>query len=61
MNSLGERILVMQGNGNYEAAKTMVEEKGTIRDQLQQDLNRLSEEGIPRDIRFEQGKQVLGL
>jgi hypothetical protein len=61
MNSLGEKILVMQGDGDYEAAKTMVQEKGTIRDQLQQDLNRLSEEGIPRDIRFEQGKQVLGL
>ena len=61
MNALGEKILVMQGNGDYQAAKTMVQEKGTIRDQLQQDLNRLSEEGIPRDIRFEQGEQVLGL
>jgi hypothetical protein len=61
MNALGEKILVMQGNGDYQAAKTMVQEKGTIRDQLLQDLNRLSEEGIPRDIRFEQGEQVLGL
>jgi len=61
MNSLGEKILVMQGNGDYEAAKAMVEEKGSIQEQLKEDLNRLSEEGIPRDIRFEQGKEVLGL
>jgi len=61
MNTLGEKILVMQGNGDYQAAKAMVEEKGSIREQLQEDLNRLSEEGIPRDIRFEQGKEVLGL
>jgi hypothetical protein len=61
MRSLGNEILVMQGNGNYDAAAKMVNEKGVIKDQLEEDLNRLSEEGIPRDIRFEQGKDVLGL
>jgi hypothetical protein len=61
MRSLGEKILVIQGNGDYEAAGKMVEDKGVIKDQLRNDLNRLSEEGIPRDIRFEQGKEVLGV
>ncbi len=61
MNSLGEKILVIQGNGDYDAAKAMVEELGVIKEQLQSDLNRINEAGIPRDIRFKQGKEILGL
>ena len=61
MNSLGEKILVIQGNGDYDAAKAMVEELGVIKEQLQADLNRINEAGIPRDIRFKQGKEILGL
>jgi len=61
MNELGEKILVIQGQGDYQAAENMVTEMGTIREDLQNDLERLSEEGIPRDIRFKQGKDVLGL
>ena len=61
MNSLGKEILVIQGNGDYDAAKAMVEEMGIIKDQLQADLNRINEAGIPRDIRFKQGKAILGL
>ncbi|MCK4630812.1 MAG: Zn-dependent hydrolase [Bacteroidales bacterium] len=61
MELLANKILVIQGNGDYEAAKKLVEEKGFIRDELQNDLDRISEEGIPRDIRFIQGKEVVGL
>ena len=61
MNTLGERILVIQGQGDYDAARKMVNEMGNIREDLRKDLDRLSEEGIPRDIRFEQGMDVLGL
>ncbi|MFC2104804.1 Zn-dependent hydrolase, partial [Bacteroidota bacterium] len=61
MNSLGEKILVIQGNGDYDAAKAMVEELGIIKEQLQADLSRINEAGIPRDIRFKQGKEILGL
>jgi len=61
MNELGEKILVIQGQGDYEAAQKMVTEMGNIREDLRDDLQRLSEEGIPRDIRFKQGKDVLGL
>jgi len=61
MNSLGKEILVIQGNGDYDAAKAMVEELGVIKEQLQLDLNRINEAGIPRDIRFKQGKEILGL
>jgi len=61
MNELGEKILVIQGQGNYQAAEKMVSEMGVIREDLKNDLERLSEEGIPRDIRFKQGKDVLGI
>ncbi len=39
----------------------MVENMGFIREELQKDLDRISEAGIPRDIRFIQGPEVAGL
>ncbi len=61
MDKLSEEILVIQGNGDYEAAKKIIEDKGFIREALQKDLDRINEAGIPRDIVFEQGPEVLGL
>lgn len=61
MNALSAEILVMQGNGDYETAKKMLAEMGTIRPALQKDLDRIAKAGIPRDIVFEQGPEVLGL
>jgi hypothetical protein len=61
MFNLSEMMLKIQGDGDYDAAKKLVEEKGYIRDELQNDLNRIAEAGIPRDIIFEQGPEVLGL
>ena len=61
MLSLSESILKIQGDGDYETAKALIEEKGTIREELQKDLDRIGEAGIPRDIVFEQGPEVLGL
>ena len=61
MNELAEKSLGMEGDGNYEAAKKLVEEQGIIKSQLQEDLDRVSEAGIPVDIVFTQGKRVAGL
>lgn len=61
MNELTEKILIIQGDGDYEAAKAWVEADGKIKEVLQKDLNRINEAGIPRDIRFKQGKELLGL
>ena len=61
MFSLSELVLKMQGDGDYELARNMIEEKGFIREELQKDLDRIGEAGIPRDIVFEQGEEVLGL
>jgi hypothetical protein len=61
MAGLTEQLLVLQGNGDYEAASKFVEKMGYIPEQLQADLERLNREGIPVDIVFEQGVEVLGL
>ncbi len=59
--SLSELILTLQGDGNYDGVAALVAEKGVIGEELQRDLDRLNEAGIPVDIVFEQGIEVLGL
>ncbi|MCF6365652.1 MAG: Zn-dependent hydrolase [Bacteroidales bacterium] len=61
MNSLTEKILVIQGDGNYAEAKKWIEEKGKIGEELKKDLEKVNEAGIPVDIVFEQGLKELGL
>lgn len=61
MNALSERILRFQGDGDYEGVTAFMEEYGSIRPQLQADLDRLAAAGIPVDIVYEQGAEVLGL
>lgn len=61
VNELAEMILTIQGDGDYNAARALIEEKGYIRDELKEDLSRLSQLNIPVDIIFNQGPEVLGL
>lgn len=61
MESLSKLILTLQGDGNYNGVANLVKEYGTIKKQLQDDLNRLSEKGIPVDVVFNQGVEVLGI
>jgi hypothetical protein len=61
MFGLSADILKIQGDGDYETAQALLNEKGYIREALQKDLDRIGEAGIPRDIIFEQGAEVLGL
>ncbi len=61
MLDLSDLLLTIQGDGDYEKAKAMIEEMGFIREGLQVDLNRIGQAGIPVDIVFEQGPEVLGL
>ena len=56
-----ENILTIQGNGDYEAAKNLVDTDGVMTAQLRNDLDRVNASGIPVDIVFKQGKDVLGL
>jgi len=61
MNSLSEKILTLQGNGDYQGVGELFDTMGNISPQLQADLDRLSAADIPVDITFRQGKSVLGL
>jgi hypothetical protein len=61
MNELAKLILTTQGDGEYELAKRLVEEKGFIREELQSDLEMLKDLNIPVDIVFNQGPDVVGL
>ncbi|RDX37298.1 Zn-dependent hydrolase [Kangiella sp. HD9-110m-PIT-SAG07] len=61
MNALSEEILVIQGNGDYEGAKHLLNSQGIISEQLAADLQLLEEKQIPVDVTFKQGKDVLGL
>ncbi|RUO58766.1 dipeptidyl-peptidase 3 family protein [Pseudidiomarina insulisalsae] len=61
MNSLSEKILILQGDGDYEGVDQLFAEMGNVSPQLQSDLERLSAANIPVDITFNQGKALLGL
>lgn len=61
MQALSNKILTLQGDGDYDGVATLVTEKAGIGNQLQTDLDRLSSAGIPVDIVFEQGVEALGL
>lgn len=61
MNSLSALIIKLQGDGDYDGVSALVAEKAKISDALQADLDRLSDEGIPVDVVFKQGVEVLGL
>ena len=54
-------ILQTQAEGNFEFASKYSKENGTIGANLQKDLDKINKAGIPRDIRFNQGLEVLGL
>ncbi len=59
MNELSELILELQGNGDYQGVENLVNTKGVIPADLQADLQRLNDAGIPVDVVFNQGMQYL--
>ena len=61
IKDLSRDLLVLQGNGDYEAVATFVADRGNVSPQLQADLNQLDAISIPVDIVYQQGKEQLGL
>ena len=61
MEGLSRLLLTLQGDGDYEGALELTNSKGVIGEQLQADLDRLTQAGIPVDITFNQGVAELGL
>lgn len=61
VEALSQKILHLQGNGDYEAVDEFVKKYAVQDYLLTASLQRLSEAEIPVDITFEQGLDVLGL
>ena len=61
MESWAGVILATQGEGNFEFAEKFAKENGIIKPEMQQDIDRINNSGVPRDIRFREGLEVLGL
>jgi hypothetical protein len=61
MNELSALVLTLQGNGDKAAVEKAQLERGVIKPELQADLDQLAKKGIPVDVIFEQGVDVLGM
>jgi hypothetical protein len=61
IRDLSQRILMLQGDGDYAAVDAFVAEMGGISPLLQADIDRLAGAAIPVDIEFEMGAALLGL
>jgi hypothetical protein len=59
VDELAGQILRFQGDGDYPGVTRFMTERGKLSPTLQQDLARLGSKGIPVDIVFEQGPEVL--
>ncbi|MCQ2265544.1 MAG: Zn-dependent hydrolase [Bacteroidales bacterium] len=59
INSWGALILKTQGEGDFEFAKNYSAENASVPEALQNDLDKINGAGIPRDIRYNQGLEVL--
>ncbi len=59
VDGLSDLLLTLQGDGDYAGVDQLLTEKGVVPPQLQTDLDRLADEGIPVDVVFEQGPSVL--
>jgi hypothetical protein len=61
VRELAGRILVLQGDGDHAGAGALLDSHGVIRAELADDLERINAAGIPVDVVFEQGLDVVGL
>ena len=60
-DSLAGQILRFQGDGDYAGARQFMQTKAVVPEDLRGELDRLATKGIPVDVIFEQGPEVLGL
>ncbi|MFK8012870.1 MAG: Zn-dependent hydrolase, partial [Marinicellaceae bacterium] len=59
IQSLSNKILTLQGDGDYDGVEQWVSEQGNISPELKSALDRLTE--VPVDIVFRQGTKYLKL
>jgi hypothetical protein len=58
IESLSKLVLEIQGNGDYEMAGEIIQDKGYIHNELLNDLYRIQRAKIPKDVVYDQGDQV---
>ena len=61
ITAIAREYFTMEVDGNYEKATQLIQEKGIVSPALQKDLDKIANAGIPKDIFFKQGAEVLGL
>ena len=61
VSGLINRLITIQGDGDFNKALQLITEQSVIKQLLADDLKRIEAASIPRDIRFKQGLDVLGL
>jgi hypothetical protein len=61
VKELSGKLLVLQGNGDFDGVAKLINDEGSVSDQLRKDLEKLEKANIPVDIEFEQGTEILGL
>lgn len=61
ITAIAREYITLEGDGNYEKATQLIQEKGIVSPALQKDLDKIANAGIPKDIFFKQGAEVLGL
>ena len=61
VNEWAAKVLMFEGDGNYEGAKAYLLQNGKVNEKLASDLSRLQTAKIPVDIVYEQGVSTLGL
>jgi hypothetical protein len=60
MNALSEKILRLQGDGDYDGVVAFLPKRGAMDETLAADLARLASADIPTDVVFKQGIEVVG-
>ncbi|MBP5535819.1 MAG: Zn-dependent hydrolase [Bacteroidales bacterium] len=61
MESWAAMIIAIEGEGDIETATSYAKVNGLVRPDLQRDLDAIRAANIPRDIRYNQGLEALGL
>ena len=54
-------LMIIQGDGNYQAAKEIVDKYGEMPETLKREIDRINNTDIPVDVYFKQGLKHLGL
>ncbi|RXQ93971.1 Zn-dependent hydrolase [Ancylomarina salipaludis] len=58
IESLSKLVLAIQGDGDYEKAAELIQDKGYIHNELLNDLYRIQRARIPKDVVYDQGDQL---